>query len=536
MAVCKRPGRGPAVVADADFGYFPALFLTGRVDFKIPGFAADSAVQDDPAGRFGVAEPERVRAPGHAYSGTRHRRRHRSERRGIGQSGEDDFIVELQQRQPLIEQFLFAFDIRVCGIAERLSGPGEAFAGFALELGRHQFLGGFDRGAEDGPVLFQRAPVLVERHEIVEHRFGGGSVCDFAPVFQEFAHVRLRFPQQPGVKVEREAVFDRERLNVGTAFRRQRNFGDHGGVVQADACFDRVVDHAEEGQGQGLPDGEDVEFITVIPHRDAGFLPLLEFVHHVAVPFAVVGEGMEVAAGIGGVFDELAVADRIRRDVDVTLVGDGGEFQVRETFFQPVGQAVVKVEPRGRGPFGGAFRALAVVQVVGREGAQDFQFRLLFDRIAELFENDVVHFRFAVTGLGFVMFALDFGKILGVGAEQFRGQRHVVAGNHEMEAQLVVLRVPVAENIDEVARHPDAEVLHVAPVAAEVEPAVFDFGFVLIIQSRELPCRFFRHEFAGISGPQPAHAEFPLQERINRVQGGGGTAAGQVQGVGVGFQ
>ena len=79
-----------------------------------------------------------------------------------------------------------------------------------------------------------------------------------------------------------------------------------------------------------------------------------------------------------------------------------------------------------------------------------------------------------------------------MGLEQFRGQFHIVVRNHVMESQFVILRVPVPENIDEVARHPDPEILHVAPVAAEMETTVFDRGFVLIINSGECPGRFFR--------------------------------------------
>ena len=73
-------------------------------------------------------------------------------------------------------------------------------------------------------------------------------------------------------------------------------------------------------------------------------------------------------------------------------------------------------------------------------------------------------------------------------------------------------------DIDEIAGHPLAEDVHVAPGAAQVEAAVSEGRPVAVFQVGQGPAFPGGHEFALGARPQPPHPEFMLQKTVHCVQ------------------
>ena len=184
------------------------------------------------------------------------------------------------------------------------------------------------------------------------------------------------------------------------------------------AGFDCIVNHAQERREAGIP-LENVKLIGVIADRKSGGLPLKHRLHCVFVILAAsLTIGMNVAAAVGAVFYELGVPDLAFGDIPIFEIGSGGEFQIREFFFQDICKPVIKFEPSGgRIGFGAVFTT-AKKSCVVRKYAQDIKEGALAYVFDHVFSDQLVNLRIAETDVRIITLACDFRKVFRVKSEK----------------------------------------------------------------------------------------------------------------------
>ncbi len=127
-----------------------------------------------------------------------------------------------------------------------------------------------------------------------------------------------------------------------------------------------------------------------------------------------IGEGMDITPSVGRVFNEMGVTQFTGGHLAVALIGYCAELQFWVFDFKNVGELVVEIKPSCRNIHLGACFATAVILVVARKDAEDFELRIALEVLTLSFSDDLKYFGVAHADAGRIAFAVDLGEIFGV--------------------------------------------------------------------------------------------------------------------------
>ena len=234
---------------------------------------------------------------------------------------------------------------------------------------------------------------------------------------------------------------------------------------------------------------------------------------------------MRVTAVVIAVFDDFREREIGLRRFQISLIGDRGEFQLREFLSYVKTNFPEKIEPcRGAVLCGTAF-AHAVIHVIRRKNAQDFQFGIVPDPFLHLFRDQFFRFGIGHADLAVVAFSVQFRETFRIGFEKRGGQVCIMVGYHDVISFhfALLMRFPLSgiasHDIDEITRHPCFKFRIDMPVT-EMQSAVTERRLFVYREFRQSVTFQLRHILALRTGAEPADVKLILKKSINGIQCG----------------